>query len=359
MNSPAFCTVITRDHLARARVLADRLRLFHGEPLYVLCVDDIAGRIDTADLPFHLVTLEDVLPADRADMKFFYTAFELCNALKPWLHRWILTHTAYDRWIYLDADILPFASFAEAFELLDFANILLTPQALTPPAPALAATIETGTLVYGVYNAGFLGIRRSAETARFLDWHAERLAMLCFRRWRDVFVDQLWLNLVPVYFGGVRDWRHPGANVGPWNFYERTLARIGDGFTVNGKPLLFAHLSNWRFDAPQEWARGWALASGSDATILAEIGGLYRDALAAAGHEEFRAWPYEFGSFPNRRTITLPMRRHWYERLLAGKAPAGSPFDHPEWFRGPQYVEWKKFMPLSIKRYLRRATASN
>lgn len=359
MHTAAFCTVITRDHLANAKVLADRLRLFHDEPLYVLCVDELEGRVDTAQLPFHVIALDDVLPVDRKDMKFFYTAFELCNALKPWLHRWILAHTSHDRWIYLDADVLPFGSFAEAFANLEFAGILLTPQALTPPPPSLITPIETGTLIYGVYNAGFMAIRRCAEATRFLEWHAERLATLCFRGWRDVFVDQLWLNLAPIYFEGVRDWRHPGANVAPWNFYERTLARTGGGFTVNGKPLIFAHLSNWRYDTPQDWAHGWALAPGSDATILTEISGRYRDALAAAGHAESRTWPYGFGTFFNGKTITLPMRRSWYERLTAGKAPAGSPCDHPEWFRGPQYVEWKKFAPLAVKRFLRRSMASH
>jgi hypothetical protein len=140
--------------------------------------------------------------------------------------------------------------------------------------------------------------------------------------------------------------------------YERILARDGVGFTVDGQPLLFAHMSNWRFDAPEDWTLGRPLAPGSDAGVVAEIGRRYRDALATAGYEESRTWPYGFGTCTDGRPITLPMRRAWYERVMAGTVPAGSPFDHPEWFRGPRYVEWKRYVPLSVKRFLHRSMTS-
>lgn len=358
MASSAFATVITRDHLAHARVLAERLRRHHAEPLYVLCIDDLASRADTSDLPFRLVTLDEVLPADRRAMKFFYTAFELCNAGRPLLHRWLLGNTPHDRWLYLDADVFPMGPLDEAFDRLEFASILLTPHALSPAAPEHARSVETTFLKYGVYNSGFLGLRRCAEAARFVEWLADRLATLAFNGWQDVYVDQLWLNLAPVYFDGVKDWRHPGANVANWNFHERAVVRTGDDCTVNGRPLLFAHMSNWRFDAPADWTLGRPLAPGTDAGAIAWIGGRYRDALAAAGHEECRTWPYGFGTFTGGGPITLPMRRGWYGRCMAGSVPAGSPFDHPEWFRGPRYVDWKRFIPLSVKRFLHRSMSS-
>jgi hypothetical protein len=96
----------------------------------------------------------------------------------------------------------------------------------------------------------------------------------------------------------------------------------------------------------------------TDPAIVAEIGRTYRDALATAGHEESRRWPYGFGTFTNGRPITLPMRRQWYERVMAGGAPAASPFHHPEWFRGPRYVDWKRYVPLSVKRFLHKSIAS-
>jgi len=359
MTSAAFATIITSDHLAQARVLADSLRRFHEEPIYALCVDDLPAHVDVASLPFRVVKLDDVLPAERRAMTFFYTAFELCSAVRPLLHRWLLDHTSHDRWLYLDADILPLAPCTEAFAELEFASLLLTPHVLSPPPVASARTLETLNLKYGVYNTGFLGVRRCTDAARCIDWLDSRLATLCFRGWQDVYVDQLWMNLAPVYFEGVRDWRHPGANVASWNLYERRLARTGAGLTANDRPLLFTHMSGWRFDAPEDWTLGRPLAPGTDPSILAEIGRDYRDALAAAGHEECRRRPYGHATFTNGRPVTPPMRRAWYERVMAGTAPAGSPFDHPEWFRGPQYVDWRRYVPLSVKRFLARSITSS
>lgn len=357
MKSATFATVITRDHLANARVLAARLREFHEEPLHVLCVDDLGAHVDVAKLPFRVLSLDEVLPPEHRGMTFYYSAFELCNALKPWLLRRLLATTPHDRCIYLDADVFPFGPLADALAELEFASVLLTPHGLSPP-PAAAAELETLNLKYGVYNGGFLGVRACTESMRFLDWQAGRLATLGFRGWHDVYVDQLWLNLAPVYFEGVKAWRHPGANVANWNLYERELVRAGDGYTANGQPLLFAHMSNWRFDAPDDWTLGRPLAPGTDGSIIAEIGRRYRDALADAGHEDCRRWPYGFGTFASGRPITLPMRREWYERVMAGATSAASPFDHPEWFRGPRYVEWKRYVPLPVKRFLHKSIAS-
>jgi hypothetical protein len=357
MASAAFATVITRDHLAHARVLAERLRRFHDEPLYVLCIDDMSMHVDVAGLPFRLLTLDDVLPADRRNMVFFYSAFELCNALRPWLHRWLLEVTAHDRWVYLDADIMPWGPLDEAWKELDFASVLLTPHALSPPPPE-HVELERINLRFGVYNSGFLGVRRCAEAARFIDWFADRLSTLCFSDWQDVFVDQLWLNFAPGYFADAKEWRHPGANIANWNYYERSIGRVGDGYTANGRPLLFTHMSSWAYETPETWAYGRPVAAEADRDILAEIGATYRDALAAAGHEVCRTWTYGFATFTDGHPITRPMRRGWYARCTGGTAPEGSPFDHPEWFRGPRYVDWRRCVPLPVKRLLRRMTNS-
>lgn len=352
MSSAAFATVITRDHLAHARVLAERLGRCHDEPLYVVCIDDLPTHVDAAGLPFRLVTLDEVLPPDRRSMTFYYSAFELCCAVRPLLHRWLFDNTGHERWLYLDADILPCGSLADAWHELEFASVLLTPHALTPP-PGGHVELETINLKYGIYNAGFVGIRRCTESGRFVDWLADRLATLCFSGWRDVFVDQLWLNFAPTYFGGVKDWRHPGANVANWNFYERGLGRSDAGYTANGRPLLFTHMSSWSYESPATWAEGRLVAAEADRVILADIGRSYREALAAAEHEVCRTWTYGFATFRDGRPVSRPMRRGWYERCTAGTAPAGSPFDHPEWFRGPRYVDWRHCVPASVKRFVR------
>jgi hypothetical protein len=356
MISGAFATIITRNYLAHARVLAGRLRRHHAEPLYVLCVDEPGGFFYPEREPFRVVRLADVLPAAQRGMTFFYTPFELCNALKPFLERWIFAHTEHDRLLALDADIFPTGPLDDSFAALDDASVLLSPHLLEPCPADLVGDLEMLCLRHGTFNGGCLGLRRSPETSRFLDWFVARTATHGFNRRHGTFVDQLWLTMVPAFFPDATTWRHPGANVANWNLHERVLRRADGGYTANGRPLLFAHMSNWRFDSPADWTLGRPVAPDTEPGIIADLGIAYRDALVAAGYEECHRWPYGFGTFTTGRPITQPMRHDYFDRLARGAVDGASPFEHPEWFRGPlRYVEWKRFVPLGIKRFLRNA----
>lgn len=356
MTARAFVSVATRDHLAHVRVLAERLRRHHGEPLYVLCVDDPAGHFDPGREQFRVVSLADVLPHGHRGMAFFYTAFELCNALKPFMSRWLFANTSVEKAIYLDADVFPFASLDDGFAALDNASILLSPHLLGPSPRGDADGQEALCLRFGVYNGGCLGLRRSPETTRFLEWFVSRAATRAFNGRHGLFTDQLWLNLVPAFFSGAATWRHPGANVANWNLHERALRRMRDGYAANDEPLLFVHMSNWQYDSPTDWTLGRAVATDTEPGVIMELGIAYRDALRLAGHEECRRWAYGFSTFTNGRVITEPMRVDYFERLARGTVGAESPFDHAEWFGGSlRYVEWKRFVPTSVKRFLRRA----
>ncbi len=58
----------------------------------------------------------------------------------------------------------------------------------------------------------------------------------------------------------------------------------------------------------------------------------YRAELLANGDEECRKWPYVYAVFSDGTEITPEMRRHYYELLLAGTGPAGSPFEMGKYF---------------------------
>jgi len=61
---------------------------------------------------------------------------------------------------------------------------------------------------------------------------------------RGMFAEQLWLNLVPIYFNKVDILRHEGCNVSYWNLHERFLSEIDNVYYVNQKiPLIFYHYS--------------------------------------------------------------------------------------------------------------------
>ena len=88
------CTIIAKNYLAFARVLAESyLRLHPGSRFYVLIIDDVEGFVDADAEPFELVTPDmlDIEPFER--MAVIYNVLELSTAVKPWLLRWVLARS--------------------------------------------------------------------------------------------------------------------------------------------------------------------------------------------------------------------------------------------------------------------------
>src|SRR5690606_11556379 len=53
-----------------------------------------------------------------------------------------------------------------------------------------------------------------------------------------------WVDFAPAFFDRVKVLRSPGLNAAPWNLPTREMAgSLADGFTVNGRPLVFFHFS--------------------------------------------------------------------------------------------------------------------
>lgn len=335
MKKRAFLTVITKSYLAQARTLAKSIRRFHDDPIFVLVVDGCEGYFDPSNEPFTVLQLGDVLPAGLEKMFFYYTPFELCNAARPFLHKYLMESTDADEWIYLDSDIYVLGSLEVVFEEFRGSQILLSPHQLGPATGPNRAALEKPLLANGVYNSGFLGLSRGGGSAEFLRWFSDRLPEHCFHFAYGVFVDQLWLNVAAQWFSPLGVVTHPGFNVAYWNLHERRVRSAeGGGYTSNGKPLLFFHFSLWSSTQPESITPAfWPGGAGSDCAEVREIGLAYRAELLANGDEKCRQWPYVYAAFSDGTKIVPEMRRHYYELLLAGTAPRISPFEMGAYFR--------------------------
>ena len=61
---------------------------------------------------------------------------------------------------------------------------------------------------------------------------------------RGLFVDQAYLDLLPIYFESVKILRHRGCNVANWNQIECQREENQPGvITINGFPLVFIHFT--------------------------------------------------------------------------------------------------------------------
>ena len=305
---PAFCTIIAKNYLAFARVLARSLaRRQPGAAVYVLLVDDVEGRFEPAREPFELLLLGDLpLPRPR-EMCFRYDVMELSTAVKPFLLRELLAR-GHDRVVFLDPDIRVYRPLDAVLDGLKEADMLLTPH-LTSPLGDDKHPGEREILMAGAYNLGFLGLARTPAVEGFLGWWGERCEEQCVAEpERGLFVDQRWMDLAPGLLDRVRVLRHPGYNVAYWNLHDRRLQGPPDDAHVNGEPLVFFHFSGLDPLKPARLSRHQDRYPSVSGEPLASLVAAYSAEVLAAGHQASSRWPYTHGAFRDGHPIGREMR---------------------------------------------------
>ena len=248
-----FSTVVTWSHLPYVRALRDSLRAAgNPESIHVLVTDAPRDRLPAGEDGLVCVTLDELRPAPPLAMRHYFSAFELCNALKPFIVSHLLD-SGFDRVIYLDCDLLITARFDPVWSLLDETPLLLTPHQLAPPPLDLPYITEIDIVDQGLFNGGFAGWRRGPESDRLLEWLQSRLPVYGFcDRQRGMFVDQKLLPLLAEYYpADVKIVRDPCLNIAFWNAHERNVLPAGDGrWEIDGRLVVFFHLSGYRTAKP-------------------------------------------------------------------------------------------------------------
>ena len=336
MFERAVCTIITKSYLAHARVLAKSIAKHNPyTPLYVLLADRIDGYFDPALEPFKIIYLEDLSDKQAIEkMCFYYTPFELCCALRGLLHEYMFDQEIAQAWLFLDSDIMVFSSLEPIFHQLKKASILLTPHSSDPVEEKYIDPHEKNFISSGLYNAGFLGLNRTKEARDFIHWFKLRLKYFCLSDPKSgLFVDQKWLNLVPLYFQNSNLYRHPGANLGHWNLFERTLDRNDVGYVMaNGKPVLFVHFSGWDINNPSIVSKYSPMYLEKVSKLWVEIADEYRNLLLINEYFELKDYPYAFSCFSNGKLITDEVRRNYRASVLGGNELELSPFLSQDFF---------------------------
>jgi hypothetical protein len=342
-SDTAYCTIITKSHIAYARALADTLTTSNSQSkLYVLLADKLDGYIDPAKEPFSLIKLKELTDQEDIDrMCFYYTPSELCFCLRAWLHEFMFNKTDLKKWIYFDSDIIVYHSLKKISDRLDDISIMISPHliSINPPQKIdvkAVRKLESYLLRNGgIYNGGFLALRKTEESKVFIEWFKNHLKMYGFDDRPMQSGDQFWLTCVPLYFKEVSVLRDPGANLAYWNLYERTIKRDSSGkILVNDQPLLFFHFAGFDINAPKKLTK-YGIPKGLNIIpdAIKELAKEYHRLLIENGYEETKNFPYAFGKFKNDQPITPLMRRVYFKMLFHGKEFKGSPFEQYEYFR--------------------------
>ena len=324
-------TSFSYSYLNRARVLADGLRRLHPDwTLWAVVTDVTPEGMDhdwSKEGYHHVLTAEALFGEETEPWLFGHDIVEACTAVKGAAARRILQEPGCEKLLYFDPDIALFNPMDEVLELLEDADIVLTPHpgelarltglatAEVAPEPRSAHQAirdnEITSLSHGAYNLGFVAMANRGEGRRFADWWDDRLRDWCHDR-RDIgiFVDQKWCDLVPCFFDKVAIHRDPGCNVASWNLSHRTL-RIDEAgqIRINGAPLKFYHFTKLGpvgDTMTQRYAR--------DNHEVYEVWSWYRNAVAAATDARIPEGYWHYKSFDNGVPIPPNARRLYRER---------------------------------------------
>lgn len=298
----AALTIVSRNYLALALTLANSFLDTHpGSQFFIAIVDShdgIDGLIDRERL--YVIPYELIPIPDSRIFKYRYSILELNTAVKPYALSFILKeYPLIDKLLYIDPDIKVYSSLRDVWDALDAGNICLTPHLLSPLNDSKSPS-EINILQSGSFNLGFIGIKRSDDASKLLEWWKERLFFNCrVDIPAGLFTDQKWIDLIPGYFEKCIILRMHEYNIAYWNLHERScsLDSARRAF-INKKPLRFFHFSGYSPDKPSIISKHQdrhRLCSRQD---LQPLFNDYAKCLIASGHIELTKIPYEFDYLP-------------------------------------------------------------
>lgn len=313
-------TIVARNYLPQARVLARSFHDHHPGGRVVVLVLDAPGEGLRDDEPFEVVVPEDLFPGRLRELRHMvtiYNVMELATALKPFLLRHLVTAAEASSATYLDPDIEVLAPLDDVAAAAERHGIVLTPHRLTPVPDDGCQPGEQVFAQSGAYNLGFVAV--SPGAVAFLDWWGERCRRDCLHAVPEgLFVDQRWVDLAAAYFGP-HVLRDPGLNVAYWNHDERPVTAGPGGPIAGGAPLRFVHYSGYDPDVPHlltKYHEGRPRVLLSESPALTALCRRYGERLRAEGWDTCRKLDYGRGRAANGMVLDGLMRRVYRQELL-------------------------------------------
>jgi hypothetical protein len=142
-----------------------------------------------------------------------------------------------------------------------------------------------------MYNLGFLGLNPKHQASlSMLDWWEERCLTNCFiNEPAGIFVDQLYMNHVPIFFKEVKILEEKGVNMAPWNLHERKLVEIkNDAYKLeHNEVLIFYHFSSYQFSNPSRISKYYNRYTFDDLPVLGILYSAYHQKVMDNGYDLF------------------------------------------------------------------------
>lgn len=313
----AICTVISSDYLHLALALFYSIRKHSDCDFFALVADDHLSQHlfegVKRRLPPGLYLLR---PKDISADPFHHDDEDSLRwALKPSLMRFLLEKCKYDAVIFADSDVCFFEDMAFLFDALRSHSILLTPH-WRPIDPHVNEVQFVCNMQHGLFNGGFVGASQGGIEA--LRWWEKACRYRCEKRVEEGFyVDQKYLDILSVYFDGVKILEHKGCNVAEWNAEYLPRVSLESRAFVENWPVVFIHFTGLTIRR---------ISQGGDPTLIPYLK-RYREFLDRA-----------------ERAIA---QHQWH--LLEEESPAGSPVNSAS---PPQIDTTNSFAWCAVVNYL-------
>jgi len=311
-------TICSINYLAQARTLGDSLKSTNPDILFVIgLVDKLDGvRFDDSFIPeYQMVEIDKIGIAGFEEMADRYDITELNTAVKPFYFTYFFqNYPEAEHVIYFDPDIIVFQPLTNLLSSLENHPAVLTPHINTAIDDRLTPN-ELHHLNTGIYNLGFVAFHRTNEVLEFIKWWEEKLRYECLiDLCNGLFVDQNWMNFLPVFVKNVLIERNPGYNAAYWNLHERQFSFSNHTHLVNGDPLIFFHYSGYDPAKPDILSKYQDRFELSKRPDLTELFKLYRNNLLNNGNAYYRQFPCFY--IKPTRVLRYQRVRKWLKKPL-------------------------------------------
>lgn len=316
-------TVVAKNYFASAVTLGKSVNKYvPNTDFIIILVDELEGKINPQNYNFKIIEANKLNIPDFEKLSFLYDVVELSTAIKPYVILYLMKELEYCKVLYLDPDIWVMESLENIFNLLDNKDFVLTPHIVDLDI-ASGSGKEEHILNRGVFNLGFIGCRKSETAYPFLNWWKDRLSTSCYRD-TTVFVDQKWIDFMPVFCTNYEVLSSKAYNIADWNYQERELEYKDRKYYVlekngNWEKIRFFHFSGIKSEEPDVVLDKFHVECIKKRKVLKELINEYQEELILNGYNEFSVMKYKYNFFNNGEKIELLHRRIYRSILESGE----------------------------------------
>lgn len=341
MSKNCAFTICTKSYIGLALVLKESIYKYYSDlDFYIFVADEIPAGFELPEKTFGIKDLNIFDEQKWYEMAFKYNVTEFCTCLKPFMFKWLFENSDAEKICYMDPDLYFFDNAEVIYKNLDNCLIELTPHFCTFPENEYSKHFEDEVRFSGIYNLGFLGLKRHEKSFRLLDWWGNNLTEKCFNDALSFqFTDQKWMDFVTLLFDlkEINIIRDLGWNVAPWNYFERKTVLLDNNYIIedrndekNRTKLLFCHFSGFDY---KKLLQGSVIQKNKghdnvfpDADITLNV---YIQVLSEKKEKllSYFLLPYSYNTFSDGKTIERIHRKIYKSILMNNFENLSNPFE--------------------------------